>query len=148
MDKTIGLQLVGYSLLLAGLSCFVQHLAPALARLVIISGLAGGALCLVWGFRATTGNRGKALPLLTLVIISFVMLSQTVLTWGDATKQVPGQTVASVVITVLFVLSMAMLMRVAYAGVVFDGQDANPPKGGQPPTSGKQAARSNAEKRT
>jgi hypothetical protein len=130
MNKTIGLQLIIYSLLLAGLSYLVHHLAPALARPTLIAGLAGGALCLVWGLRAVAGSRGKALPMLTLIPVSFVMLSQTVLSWGGGTQEVPGRRTAAAVITFLFVLSIGMLMRIAYANVVFEGQPASPMKDG------------------
>jgi len=82
MNKNIGLQLVVYSLLLAGLSYLVHHLAPTIARPTLITGLGGGALCVIWGLRAIAGSRGKALPVLTLIPINYVMLSQTVLTWG------------------------------------------------------------------
>lgn len=82
MNKT-GLLLVVYSLLLAGFSCIAHYLAPAPSRPTLITGLAGGALCLVWGLRAVAGNRGKALPLLTLTLIpvDFILLSQTFMGW-------------------------------------------------------------------
>jgi hypothetical protein len=130
MNKTIGLQLVVYSLLLAGLSYLAHHLAPPIARLALIAGLVGAALCIIWGLRAVLGKRGKALPILTLIPISFVMLSQTVISWSGGSQEVPGRQTAAAVITVLFALSIAMLMRIAYAGVVFDGQPASPTKDG------------------
>jgi len=130
MNKTLGFQLVIYSLLLAGLSYLTHHLAPTLAQSTLITGLAGGAFCLTWGLRAVAGSRGKALPLLTLVPISYVMLSQTILTWGGRSQDVPGRQSAAVVMTVLLVLSIGMLMRIAYAGVVFDGEAVGPTKDG------------------
>ena len=149
MNKTLGFQLVVYSLLLAGLSYLTHHLAPALARPTLIAGLAGGALCVVWGLRAVAGSRGKALPILTLISISFVMLSQTVLNWGSGGQEVPGRRLAAVVIPVLFVLSVGMLMRIAYAGVVFDGQPDSPTKdgGAKSQTPVKPAGQANAVKR-
>jgi hypothetical protein len=137
MNKTLGLQLVVYGLLLAGLSYLVHHLAPPLARPTLIAGLAGGVLCLVWGGRAVLGSTGKALPILTLIPIGFVMLSQTVGTWGGGTQEVAGRQTAALVITALFVLSLGMLMRIAYAGIVFDGQAASPTKdrGAKSPTT-------------
>jgi len=149
MNKTLGLQLVVYSLLLAGLSYLPHHLAPALARPTLIAGLAGGALCLAWGLRAVAGSRGKALPILTLIPVSFVMLSQTVVSWSGGSEVMPGRRTAAALITVLFALSIAMLMRIAYAGVVVDGQPANPTKdgGARPQTTGKPAAQANAAKR-
>jgi hypothetical protein len=44
------------------------------------------------------------------------------LAWGGGTQGVPGRRTAAVVITLLFLLSIGMLMRIAYAGIVFDVQ--------------------------
>jgi len=148
MNRTIGIQLVVYSLALAGLSYLVHRLAPTLALPTLIAGLAGGALCLAWGLWAVAGSRGKALPILTLVPINFVMLSQTVLSWGGGTQEIAGRQTAAVVITVLFVLSFGMLMRIAYAGAVFDGQPPMPARdaAGKPQASGKPAGQGTGDK--
>ncbi len=124
MNKTIGFQLVAYGLILAGLSYLAHHLAPAWAKPALIAGLAGGALSLIWGARAIAGCRGKALPILTLIPIIFLMVAQTVTAWWGGTEGMEGGRGAAVVITLLSVLSLGMLMRVAYAGEVFDGQPA------------------------
>ena len=130
MDKTIGLQLVIYSLLLAGLSYLTHHLAPTLSRPTLIAGLVGAVLCLIWGLRGVLGKGGKALPVLTLIPISFVMLSQTVITWTGGGQEVPGRGAAAIVITALLVLSLGMLMRITYAGGVVETPAANPMKVG------------------
>jgi hypothetical protein len=130
MNKTIGVQLTVYSLVLAGLSCLTHHLAAPVARLTLIAGVVGAVLCFTWGLRAVLGKGGKALPILTLIPISFVMLSQTVMTWGGGSQEAPQQRTAVLLIAILFVFSMVMLMRIAYAGVVFDGERANPTKDG------------------
>jgi hypothetical protein len=149
MNKTLGLQLVVYSLLLAGLSFLSHYLAPALAQPTLIAGLAGGALCLIWGLRAVAGSRSKMLPGLTLMPIAFVMLSQTVITWAGGGLEVPGRRLAAVVITILFVLSVAMLMRIAYAGCALDAQAVRrlQESGDKSPTTGKPAAEVKAGKR-
>ena len=149
MNKTIGLQLVIYSLLLAGLSFLSNHLAPSMARVTLNSGLVGAGFCLVWGLRSMLGKRGKALPLLTLAAISFVMLAQTVLTWGGGRQDDPGRQTAALIISALFVLSMAMLTRILYVGMVFDGQQtssmtdgaAKLPRAGDPLTKANSAKR-------
>ncbi len=149
MNKTIGLQLVVYSLLLAGLSFLTHHVAPALAQPTLIAGLAGAALCLVWGLRAVAGSRGKALPILTLIPVNFVLLSQTVLGWWGGSEGMQGRRTAAAVITLLFVVSIGMLMRIAYAGVVFGGQPASPTRdgGAKSQTTGNPAARAHGVKR-
>lgn len=86
-------------------------------------------MCLLWGIRAVMGNRGKAPAVLTLLPLTFVMLSQAVIVWAGR-AEVPGRRMAALAITGLFVLSFAMLLRVTYAGVVFEGGTASPPKHG------------------
>jgi hypothetical protein len=148
MNKTIGVQLVVYSLLLAGLSYLAYRLAPAIAQSTLVLGLIGGALGLVWGIRALGGARGKAASLLTLVPMSFFLLAQTVIGWSTDTTSVPGQGMAATLITALFVLSMGMIVRIAYAGVLFnerlDGQQSEPARPARttsPPTPGAHPAR-------
>jgi hypothetical protein len=149
MNKTLGLQLVIYSLLLAGLSCFSHYLAPALARTTLIAGLAGGTLCLVWGLRSLKGNRSKVLPILTLVPVCFVLLSQTITGWASSGEGMPNRRTAAAVITLLFAMTLGMLMRIAYAGVVFYGQPTSPANdsGLRTSATGKSALKASAAKR-
>jgi len=126
MNKTLGFELILYAVVLAGLSYLVHHLAPTIARPTLITGLAGGALCLIWGVRVVLGRRGKALAILTLIPISYVLLSQAVMSWSGGSDEESGRRMAALVITVLVVFSIGMLLQVAYAGVTFDGQPAKP----------------------
>jgi hypothetical protein len=129
MSQKIGFQLALYSLLLAGGSYFVHQLAPAQAQAAFVTGLAGGALCLVWAILALAGSRGKALPILTLAPVCFVLLSQAVMGWSSGNQGAPASTAVAALNTGLLVLSLGMLMRIAYAGAVFDEK---PPKPGAP----------------
>lgn len=97
-----------------------------MGRPTLVAGLAGGAFCLTWGLRAMRGAGGKALSVLTLVPISFVMLSQTVILWMGGAPESAGGRVAASVVTILFVVSVGLAMRIAYAG---------PGGGGLPATS-------------
>jgi hypothetical protein len=121
MNKTIGIQLIAYGLLLGGLGYFAHYLTPSLARPAFVASVAGGVVCLFWGLRVLWGSHGKALPLLTLIPVTFVLLSQSVTVWSGTGEPVPGQRTAAAVITLLLLLSIAMLMRIAYAGVSFGG---------------------------
>jgi hypothetical protein len=147
MNKTVGIQLVIYSLLVAGLSYFTYHLAPSLARITVITGLVGGALCLASGLRAIGGSRSKALPLLTLFPMCYSLLSQTVTVWAG--EPMPGRRPAAAVITLLLVLSLGMFIRIAYAGAMLDGQPAKPTMDGasDPQKNAKTVAQSKAAKR-
>ena len=122
MNKHLGSELILYGLLLAGLSYLTHHLAPTIARPTLITGLVGGALCLVWGVRAVRGNRRKAYAILTLIPISYVLLSQAILTWGGRNEGASPTRLAPTLMVLLLVFSIGMLVKIAYAGATFDGQ--------------------------
>ena len=149
MNRTIGIQLAVYSLLLAGLSYLVHHLAPTIARPTLITGLAGGALCLAWAVRAVLGKRGKALPILTLIPICYVLLGQAIMVPTGQNLSLPGERTAVAVIGLLFFLSMGIVVRIAWAGVAFGQQPPNPRKegDGQPQPSERRATQAKAGKR-
>jgi len=103
-------------------------LDSTLAPPTVIAGV-GGALCLVWGLRAVAGSPRKALPLLTLVVLNFVLLSQAVTGWTTGSEQISGRRTAVIVITLLFGLSLLMLVRIAHAGQKFDGPQSAQKRG-------------------
>lgn len=117
MNKPVAIQLLCYSLLLVGLGLLANHLAPDPTRPTLFAALAGGILCALWAVWALAGKLRKILPVLTLVPVSFVLLSQMVTIWAEEARKGQGQRRAAIVITFLFVVSIAMLMRVAYAGL-------------------------------
>jgi hypothetical protein len=129
MNRSLGIQLVVYSLLLVGLGFSVQHLAPALARPTLLACLIGGALCLLWGLRAVAGSPGKALPILTLIPVCFVLLSQAVLNWSGS-EEITGRRAAAAVMTFLLLMSLGMLMRIAYTGLAACGPGTSPSNAG------------------
>jgi hypothetical protein len=130
MNKAIGLQLIVYSLLLAGFSYFAYRLAPELAHATIVTALAGGGLCLVWGLGAVLGRQNMAPPILTLLPIIFVMFAQTILALGGGSQKVaPDRTVAAVTV-LLLVLSIVMLGRIARVGLAAKGRSPSPTEDG------------------
>ena len=125
MNKRIGLQLLGYSVLLFALSYVIYQLAPSAGKATLLTGLVGGALCLIWGIRATLGKPGKAWAILTLIPVCYVLLGQVINVWMERDPgQAPSMVVKSLV-TLVFVTSMGMLVRIAYAGMF------NQPSGAQ-----------------
>lgn len=130
MNKAIGVQLLGFGAMSIGLSCLVYFLARPLAMPTLIAGLAGGTLCLVAGIRAVQGVTRKALPLLALIPLTIVLVSQAVMTWGAGSPEIPAQRSASLVVCLLLALSYLMLMRVAYAGISHLGDSSTTEKDG------------------
>lgn len=149
MNKTSGIQLALFSLVLAGLSYLTYSLAPSLSRSTLIAGLAGGGLCLVWGLRAIAASPGKALPILTLIPVNFMLLAQMIRGFLGQGEAVSGRQAATVVVTLVFVISMGMLTRIAYAGVEFEGQATSLAKDGtaKPQASNKPVLQGYASKR-
>lgn len=112
----------GYSAVLAALSGVVFHFAPSGAKLTLIVGVAGAVLCVWWGARAMAGKARKAQVLLTLAPVAFVLLAQAVMSWGGDAGANEGRRAAALVATLLLVLTVGVLMRVAYFGVAPIGQ--------------------------
>jgi hypothetical protein len=126
MSKKLGILLVAYSILLAGLSGLAYWLAPAIAMSITGTGIAGGVLCFIWGLRAIWGNRSKAWAILTLVPINFMVGSHAILFWAGGGEAVSGRQAMAIVATALFLLSIATLATIAYAGVLFDRDQGTP----------------------
>ncbi len=74
------------------------------------------------------GRRGKALPLLTLIPVSFVLLAQTFTSWSGGAPGMQGGPLIGVLTTLLLVLSLGVLVRIAWSGVVFDLPSVNQAK--------------------
>jgi hypothetical protein len=124
MNKSIGLQLIVYGLLLVGLSYLVHHLSPAIARTTLTTGLAGGLLCCLWGAVAVVGNRRKVFSVLTLIPICYLLLGQAIMKWRGNPAEAAHHGGGVLIITLLFVLSLGMLMRILYAGMAMQAPPA------------------------
>jgi hypothetical protein len=148
MNKSLGSELIVYSVLLAGLSYLAHHLAPAIAQPTFITGLIGGALCLVWGLLAVLGSRRKVFSVLTLMPVCYVLLSQTVMTWAGRNEAGTGSRLLPVLIAVMFAFSLGMLMMIAYSGTLH-GQPPSPAKEqpAKPQTTAKSESKSNGNRR-
>jgi hypothetical protein len=149
VNKTIGLVLVVYSLLLAGCSYLVYHFVPVGTQPTLIAGIVGGALCLVWGARALAGSGGKTLPLLTLIPVSFTLLPQTFMSWSAGSGGVQAGRGVAALITLLLVLSLGMLVRIAWSGMLFDLPAGGQTKegNGQSQPGGQEAAHAHSGRR-
>ena len=126
MNKDLGFQLAVYGLLVVFLGYLAHYLSPATARITLITGLIGGILCLVWGIRAALGHCGKECALLTLIPMSFVMLSQAIICWAGQSQEISDKMTVAAVTTLILVLSVGMLIRIAYSGVTTCGHGQIP----------------------
>lgn len=103
-----------YGILLALLSFTIQQVAPALAEVIFITGIAGGGLCVVWGIVALAGHKRRAWAILTLIAITIVVLGQVVPAWltigGEKTQSLAG----SLLLTFILLLTLTMLVYLVH----------------------------------
>lgn len=114
MNKTLGVQLAGYGVLLIGVVVLAFMYLQEHGKPALIAGAIGGVLCLASSARVIfAGSRSKVLPILTLVAVCYVLLGQVIHAWAD----VPEARLGAVLVTFAFLATVAMIMRIAYAGV-------------------------------
>src|SRR5688572_5877952 len=85
MSKKMASIILAYGVALAVLSLFIQQIAPALAKVIFITSIAGGGLCVLWGIVAFAGHKRRAWAVLTMIVVAFVYLSQLVEAWMAST---------------------------------------------------------------
>jgi hypothetical protein len=99
---------------LAILSFAIHQVAPALAKVVFVTGIAGGGLCVVWGIVALAGHKRRAWAILTLIAITIVVLGQVVPAWlnigGETTESLAG----SLLLTFMLLLTMTVLIYLVH----------------------------------
>lgn len=73
------------------------------------AGLVGGSLCLVWAVLAWLGNRIRAGAIMTLAVMTFVILADTVTMWMER-----GFGKVSVTLTGFLVVTYLLLIALAH----------------------------------
>jgi hypothetical protein len=84
MSAEVALDLVLCGVLLAGLSLLAEYLQPSLQRATLVTGLVGGALCVMWGVLGRRGTRCRTTAMGTLVVVACVFVHQAVQSWEAA----------------------------------------------------------------
>jgi hypothetical protein len=78
----------------------------------------------MWGIRAVLGKPGKTLVILTLIPVCYVLLGQAITVWMERDPDMASGTTVKLLVTLLFVTSMGMLVRIVYAGVFNQPSDS------------------------
>ncbi len=123
LKTSLALSLIVLGLVYIGFSFLIQHLLSDIARASFLTGLLGGVLCVFWGIQGYLGFRARGWAILTLAVVSFIMLSQTVTAWLGA----GAPAFASILITLMFILSIALLIWLAYSGQFAASVASTPP---------------------
>jgi hypothetical protein len=110
MSKKMASIIVVYGVALAAISILIQKIAPGFGKVILITGITGGGLSVLWGIVALAGSERRAWAVLTMIAITFVTLSQTVQAWmpsgGPATTSLTGR----LVLTLMLLMTAGMLM--------------------------------------
>jgi hypothetical protein len=116
MSKKMATVIATYGVVLAALSLLIQQVAPAFAQLIVITGMAGGALCVLWGIIAFAGHKRRAWIVLTMMAVALVVLSQVVQAWFASTGAASTSLTGRLVLTLMLLMTVAMLMYVLHGG--------------------------------
>ena len=101
---------MGYGVVLAVLCGAIQKIDPGLARASFVTGTVGGGLCVVWGTLALLGHKRRVGAILTLIGLAFAVLGQLVPAWSAVGGEKSGSLAASILLTFIMLLTVAMLM--------------------------------------
>ena len=96
---------MAYGVFLASLGYLTSTTGTDNSMSILLGGVIGGGLCLLWGGLGMAGYQKRTGLGLTLSAVVFFMLVQTVHSWGDA-----GMQTARWYVVVALVMSIAMLM--------------------------------------
>jgi hypothetical protein len=110
MSKKMASIILVYGVALAALSLLIQQIAPAFAKGILITGITGGGLSVLWGVVALTGHKRRAWAVLTMIAVTFVTLSQTVQVWMVPSDAVSTSLAGRLVLTLMLLMTMGMLM--------------------------------------
>lgn len=113
MSKKMAGVIMAYGAVLAALGLAVGSVAPELAKITSITGIAGGGLCVLWGLVALAGHKRRAWTVLTLIAVLVVVLSQTVQAWMASTDK-SGSVAGALLLTLMLLLTVGMLMYVLH----------------------------------
>jgi hypothetical protein len=116
MNSKIALCVTTHGVALIVLALLIHRVAPEMARVTLITGLAGGALCALWGVLGLLGHRRRVGAVLTLIPVSLVLLPQVVSAWMDRGAGKSESLFASALMTVMLVASVGMLAYLLHAG--------------------------------
>lgn len=98
-----------YTLLAPSLCWLVNSWEPAMVQKSLNAGWVGGGVCLAWACLAWLGRRFRAGAILTLMVMGFLFLADTVTLWQER-----GAGKVSAVLTGLTLLTVLMLAGLAH----------------------------------
>lgn len=116
MNSKMALYVLAHGVGLIVLALLTHRLAPEIARVTWITGLAGGGLCALWGILGLLGFRHRVGVVLTLIPAVLVLIAQTIDGWIARGAGKSESLLAPMLITLMLVASVGLLTYVANFG--------------------------------
>ena len=121
MNSKMSAYVTVYGGLLVVLGLITHWIAPEIARITLITGSAGGALCVLWGIMGLLGHRCKAAEVLTLGVTGYVLLTQVVTNWMGRGNGKADTLLAPILMTAMLLLTLGLLIYLLHgAGTLPD----------------------------
>jgi hypothetical protein len=110
MNKSIPLLLIIHGIVLFGLSIAICTFTSDVSPAGRYTGLVGGILCIVWGLMGRfAGLQRKAPSVLTLAVVSYVVLGQSII------QAEPGSYLVALGFGVMLIASFALLAFILHS---------------------------------
>jgi hypothetical protein len=101
---------LAYGVALGTLSFIIQQITPpAVAQVILITGISGGGFCVLWGIVALAGHKRRAWAVITMTTVAFVMLSQVVQAWLSSTDATSTSLTGRLVLTLMLLMTVGVL---------------------------------------
>ncbi len=110
----MGSIVVGYGVLIVVLSFVLQQVSPPLSKVAFVSGLIAGGLSILWGIVGLSGHKRRTWAMLTMIALSFVLLTQGIDAWSAPAGETPGKLGGAILLTGMIVLTVGMMMYVMH----------------------------------
>lgn len=110
MNSKMALYLLIYGIGLMALALLTNRAAPEMARVTLITGLAGGGLCALWGVLGLLGHRRRGGAIVTLILVCLALVTQTINGWLERSEGL----LAPTLMTLMLVASVGILMYVLH----------------------------------
>jgi hypothetical protein len=106
MSKKMAFILLTYGIALVGLSLLIRQIAPTVARVPFLVGMAGGGASVLCAIIAFAGHKRRTWAVLTMIAVAVALLTQVVQAWFEASAGLQGR----LVVTFMFLLTVGMTM--------------------------------------
>jgi len=114
MNSKMALYILTHGVGLIAFALLTHRVTPGIAWVTLITGLAGGGLCALWGVLGLLGHRRRIGALLTLIPVCLVLITQAVSAWMVRSTGKSESLLLPTLITLMLVASVGMLMYVLH----------------------------------